>query len=366
MRKYRYFLICQVIFMLTTSCRDILNLAPEDSFGDINYWNNESQVSNFMAGMHTDFRSHQFMFIRLGEMRSGSFTNEDRQNTSLNELPIINQAISEISPGITNWAGFYSSIYQTNLFIEQVSRADFMPASSRNFYLGQAYVIRAFYYFHLLRTYGGVPIITNPDIRSTNNPVDLRMPRAKEEEVLAFIKEDINKSVDLFGDSSSPAEKSQWSPNAALMLKGEIYLWSAKVYDNPSDLNVAKEALLAVKGTKLLNDFEDVFDYGNKNNDEIILAVRHLVNEAEMANYNTFLYQLANFSNLHYKDSSGTSQLLVDPLEIAMSGPIQRYGYKFELFQSYDLKDKRRDATFYDYYKVDNVVDLRTRLDVYC
>ena len=31
---------------------------------------------------------------------------------------------------------------------------------------------------------------------------------------------------------------------------------------------------------------------------------------------------------------------------------IQRYGYTFELFQSYDLADKRRNATFYDYYKV--------------
>lgn len=130
-------------------------------------------------------------------------------------------------------------------------------------------------------------------------------------------------------------------------------MWSAKVYGNHSDLSTAKEALLAVKGTRLLNDFKEVFDYENKNNDEIILAIRYLINEAEMASYNTFLYQLANFSNLHYKDSSGTGELLVDPLEIATSGPIQRYGYTFELFQSYDLKDQRRDATFYDYYRLD-------------
>ena len=31
---------------------------------------------------------------------------------------------------------------------------------------------------------------------------------------------------------------------------------------------------------------------------------------------------------------------------------IQRYGYTFDLFASYDVADKRRSATFYDYYKV--------------
>ena len=49
---------------------------------------------------------------------------------------------------------------------------------------------------------------------------------------------------------------------------------------------------------------------------------------------------------------------MVDPLNIADTNSqqiIQRYGYTFDLFQSYNIKDKRRDATFYDYYKVTKV-----------
>src|SRR5690606_1916479 len=57
--------------------------------------------------------------------------------------------------------------------------------------------------------------------------------------------------------------------------------------------------------------------------------------------------------------SSGSGSTLVDPLMIAATNNrqiIQRYAYTFELFQSYDLADKRRDATFYDYYKVNTSV----------
>ena len=59
------------------------------------------------------------MFIRLGEMRGGNYSNIDRQNTSLNELPIIEQRIDENSSGVSSWAGFYDPILQINLFIQK-------------------------------------------------------------------------------------------------------------------------------------------------------------------------------------------------------------------------------------------------------
>jgi len=139
------------------------------------------------------------------------------------------------------------------------------------------------------------------------------------------------------------------------MLKGEVYLWSAKVYGNTGDLAEAKNALNAVSGTSLVQNFADVFAYNKKNNSEVIFALRYQVGEAEQPTYSFFLYSTYNFDNLHYKDSLASGPLLVDPLQIAASNQyqiIQRYAYTFELFKSYDLKDKRRDATFYDFYKV--------------
>ncbi|HRP58236.1 RagB/SusD family nutrient uptake outer membrane protein [Agriterribacter sp.] len=353
MNKFKYIVYIALVAIVATSCRKTLELAPEDYYGDGNFWQNESQVTNFMVGLHKQFRDNRFMFLRLGEMRGGGFSNTDRQNTSLSELTIINHDIEETSSGIGSWAGFYGPILQLNLFIQKVEAADFLVADKKNYLLGQAYAMRAYYYFHLLRTYGGVPIQLEPEVSNGNtDAVALRKARASEAEVLDAIKADVNKSISLFGTAGAPADKSQWNPLASLMLKGEVYLWSAKLYNTTADLAEAKSALNAVTGTSLLPSFGDVFK--TKNNSEVIFAVRYRDGEAEMGTaYSYFLYSTYNFDNLHVKDSTTLGPTLVDPLNIA-SAPaqiIQRYAYTYELFQSYDVADTRRDATFYDYYK---------------
>ena len=201
-----------------------------------------------------------------------------------------------------------------------------------------------------------VPLRLEPEVLNGNtDPVLLRKARSTEAETLASIKSDVSKSVGFFGTASSPAEKSQWSPKATFMLKGEVMLWSAKVYGTSADLAEAKSALTSISGNTLQTSFANAFAFAQKNNNEIIFSLRYLVGEAEMGGVSQYLYSTFNFDNLHYKDSLATGSLLVDPLVIAAPNSqqiIQRYGYTFELFKAYDVKDKRRDATFYDYYKV--------------
>lgn len=366
MKKIKIYLCWALLSVLASSCQNALDLAPQDYFGSGNFWQNEAQVSNFMVGLHKQFRDNQFQFLRLGELRGGNYSTVDRQATSLAELPVIEQRLEETSSGVSNWAGFYGPILQINLFIQKVEAITFLSENRKSYLLGQAYAMRAYYYFHLLRTYGGVPLILSADVlNGTIDAVLLRRPRAADTEVLGAIKADINKSVSLFGTQAAPADKSQWSPNAAMMLKGEVFLWSAKVFGTAADLTEAKSALNAITGTSLLPSFANVFAYGQKNNSEIIFAIRYRVGEAEMTGVAAYTYSTFNFNGLHYKDSTasaGVGNFLVDPLILAAPNSqqvIQRYAYTFELFQSYNLADTRRNATFYDYYKVNTDVTPR-------
>jgi hypothetical protein len=203
-----------------------------------------------------------------------------------------------------------------------------------------------------------VPIWLEPEVLNGNtNQETLRRARSTEAEVLAVIKNDINTSLEFFGSSAS-TDKYQWNPHAARMLKGEIYLWSAKVGGTTADLAEAKSSLLAVTDYSLLPAFKDVFAYGKKRNAEIIFALPYRVGEAELPGVAAYTYSTFNFDGQHYKDSTvsaGVGNFLVDPLVLAQTNSqqiIQRYRYTFELFQSYDVADQRRNATFYDYYKV--------------
>lgn len=361
MKKLKNIAVIALLAFATQSCHKTLELAPEDYFASNNFWKNEAQVTNFMVGLHNQFRGSQFMFYRMGEMRGGGLSNVDRTGASLSELTIIQQDLKEDNAGISNWGGFYNPILQINLFISKVEPIDFLPAAKKSYMLGQAYAMRAFYYFQLLRTYGGVPLRLTPDVITNTDPVSLRMTRSSEADVLAAIKSDVNTALTNFG-SAGTLSKNQFSPNAARMLKGEVYLWSAKVYGNTADLAEAKTTLQSITGSSLLPNFKDVFSYGNKNNNEIIFSMHFGVGEASLSPVQQFTYATFNFDNQNYKDSmasAGVGNFLVDPLNIASSPLqiIQRYGYTFELFETYNLADKRRDATFYDYYDVNTSVN---------
>lgn len=357
-KLYKALMMAVLLGGTLSSCKKTLELAPEDYFGDNNFWQTETQVTNFMVGLHKQFRDNTFMYIRLGEMRGGAYSNVDVQNTSLNELNIIEQRIEENSAGVGGWGGFYNPILQINLFLQRVGESNFLAADKKSYLMGQAYAMRAYYYFHLLRTYGGVPIWLEPEVLNGNTDQEkLRRARSTEAEVLAVVKSDINAALASFGNSAS-TNKYQWSPDAAKMLKGEIFLWSAKVYGNTADLAEAKSALQSISGYSLQAEFKDAFAYDKKKNSEIIFAVPFRVGEAEMPGVSAYTYSTFNFDGQHYKDSTvsaGVGNFLVDPLVIAATNSqqiIQRYRYKFELFQAYDVNDQRRDATFYDYYKV--------------
>lgn len=343
-----------------------LQLAPEDFFASENFWKNTAQVDGAMTGLHSQLRGFQFTFFTLGEMRAGtlrtgtSFTG----TASLNSASVITQDIRESSPGISGWAGFYRPIFDVNNFIYQVEQATYLGASEKGYYLGQAYGLRAFYYFWLFRTYGRVPLAKEPSLllKNPKSAQDLFLARsATEKETLDFIKTDIDKSVTSFaGNYTVKFQKAQWSLLATQMLKSEIYLWSAKVKidgaaptTTTSDLATARTAVEDVIGrTSLLASFGDVFKSSSiaasKGNNEIIFALRNQVAEASN-NYSQFIYAITDPLS-GYVDDKGIA-IPADPLLVNGGGTIIRYEYKIELYDQFDANDSRKNATFLNFNK---------------
>jgi len=246
--KKIFLIIGLFTFLITFNACKKLDLAPIDYFASGNFWKNTSQVDGAMIGLHSQLRGYQFTFYTLGELRGGDLKDATGATgtSSLNSTAVIDQLLRESAPGISAWAGLYGPIFQVNNFIFQVEQATFLSASDKSYYLGQAYGLRAFYYFHLYRTYGRVPLATEPKVL-TNTPTSsdqAYLPRAKtEKETLDFIKSDIEKSVSNFaGDYTSKGQKSMWSLGATNMLKAEVYLWSAKVKtDRQAPANVTAD-----------------------------------------------------------------------------------------------------------------------------
>ena len=372
--KKIFLIIGLFTFLITFNACKKLDLAPIDYFASGNFWKNTSQVDGAMIGLHSQLRGYQFTFYTLGELRGGDLKDATGATgtSSLNSTAVIDQLLRESAPGISAWAGLYGPIFQVNNFIFQVEQATFLSASDKSYYLGQAYGLRAFYYFHLYRTYGRVPLATEPKVL-TNTPTSsdqAYLPRAKtEKETLDFIKSDIEKSVSNFaGDYTSKGQKSMWSLGATNMLKAEVYLWSAKAKTDgqapanvTADLSTARAALEdLIPHYTMQPNFASVFAYNNKGNSEIIFALRYAAGEATN-NFSQFIYQasdpMASFVNADggslvpnrfQPDPTKTG----DPLNVAGGGAIIRYEYQYAFFQTYDTaNDTRARSTFFDFYK---------------
>lgn len=370
MKKITLSILVLATIFATTSCNK-LNLSPEDYYTSENFWKSASQVDGAMVGLHNQLRGFQFTLFTLGELRSGVFKDATGATgtSSLNSASVIRQDIRESSPGISSWAGFYGPIFQVNNFIYQVEQSTFLTDADKKYYLGQAYGLRAFYYFHLYRTFGRVPLAKEPKvlISTPTSSEEAFMERAAtEKETLDFIKSDVVKSETSFGGVyTTKFQKAQWSLAATQMLKSEVFLWSAKVKTDgqapaatAADLATARTAVEAVLlQSSAQSSFANVFAYSNKGNSEIIFAIRYQIGEATNT-FNQFVYAqtdpMASFVTVGglplTSEQAGASAS--DPLKVAGGGTIIRYEYKYDLFQKYDTaKDLRARSTFFDFYK---------------
>lgn len=359
MNRMKYILNSFIALLLLASC-NALNLAPEDYYGSGNYWKTEAQVDAAMQGVHLRARIYYWEFFEMGEMRGGTLRiGASMIGTSLDNQNIASNAINEDVPGITNWGGLYYVIFPINLFISEVENGcDFLSESAKAYYLGQAYGMRAFYYFMLYRTYGGVPVITKPDVTSSTSAEQLYVARSTAEQTLSFIKSDIEQSEKYFGSAASNA-KIYWTPNATQVLKGQVYLWSAKVATGDhaaggkTDLGTAKSALQNVVGKySLLDKFGSIFDTKNKGNAETIFAFRFLEGEATCDAVGRFVAEDRYFNGLFFTKEG---KAMGDTLKVVnTSTHLLRYVFKWGLFESMNENDTRIASTFLPCYKKDN------------
>ena len=313
MKKIIIILILAVNLLFLGACNKLsLDLSPVSSITDGNFWKTPDQFNAFIIGVHSRFRTHAFNFYCMGELRSDIYGDNPfgGEATQGMERFWFNTLNSE-NTGISDYGGFYSNINQINLFISKTLPTNVLLTADKNYYLGQAYGLRAYYYFQMMRTWGKVIIQTAPS--QGFNLANLAKAASSNTDVMALIKKDIDSSTVHFAtDYSFKESKGMWSKAATLMLKAETYLWSSKqMGGGAADATIAKTALTDIQTNVptlgLMTNFKDVFAYAQKGNKEIIFAVRDQINESDLlsGNWSNFWPQTAYLGNF-YDSIAGT------------------------------------------------------------
>jgi hypothetical protein len=207
-------------------------------------------------------------------------------------------------------------------------------------------LLRGYYYFELLKRYGGVPLVE----KSTENGDDLKgLKRKSFDECVAFIESEINTVIPGLKDTWVGFDDEKWrgriTKSAAMALKARLLLYAASPLHNPNDnLEKWKKAaqaaydVIALNRFALYSDYKGLFRLGNgaDSNPEVIFALQGWArNDFEKRNYPIGYDQGG-------QGSTCPSQNLVDAYEMKATGAaISEPGSGYDPGNPYTGRDPR-------------------------
>lgn len=260
------------------------------NFGIGIYSNLPQGFDRFNGGMlaaATDDATHSGVdntVLRLGTANWGAFDNPDDQ-----------------------WSVMYDGIRKANLFLEKSAdyRAiivqDTVTEQGKQSYLTQSndlrwlraetHFLRAYFYFELLKRYGGVPIVT--EVLDNESAFDYS--RNSYEEVVTYIEAELELALPDLKDTWSGFDGDRLigraTKGAALALKSRVLLYAASPLNNTSNEQAAwVKAAEAAYEVIALNQYNLVDNYRNLfrsiTNSEIIFGRTYAAsNSLERNNY---------------------------------------------------------------------------------
>ncbi|MCO5949001.1 RagB/SusD family nutrient uptake outer membrane protein [Mucilaginibacter flavidus] len=283
-KKYGVGSLILILMFTASSCKKYLDEKDNSNFVKTNYFKTPAQAQTFVNGIYPQLHLFQngdaygeAPFITL-ELFSGHATSLGQ---SVNNGNVINQRTDAVNPGFEDvWKNSYNAIANANLALEQIPNVTMDDATKKKL-LGEVYFLRAFFYYHLVRLYGDVPLITKS---VTVDSPDLYPTRTDYKQVYDQVISDLLAAEASGLPASDPAGRV--SLGAVRTLLASVYLTTAG-YPMQKTANyalAAAEAQKVLDGTyTLFTDYAFLHDNAHKNQGELIFQGQYLVGVATNA-----------------------------------------------------------------------------------
>ncbi|MES2108195.1 MAG: RagB/SusD family nutrient uptake outer membrane protein [Bacteroidota bacterium] len=284
-KKYGAGLMLLVLTFTISSCKKYLDEKDKSNFVKTNYFATSSQARTFVNGIYVQLHLFQngdaygeAPFITL-ELFAGHATSLGQ---SVNNNNVIHQRTDAVNPGFEDvWKNSYNAIANANLALQRIPGVAMDDAAKKSL-LGEVYFLRAFFYYHLVRLYGDVPLITEP---VTLDSPDLYPERSATDKVYDQVISDLQAA-----EASGLPESDQTghvSLGAVRTLLASVYLTSAgfPLQKTANYALAAAEAqkVLTTTGYSLFDSYAFLHDNAHKNQQELIFQGQYLAGVADNA-----------------------------------------------------------------------------------
>ena len=274
-------ILLSAAFLLGSCEKSLLRPVPESVLTTANAYNTAKDMDLAVLGIYNSLQSRVPKDFELMEVPSGNvWVQYFATAPGIDEISTL--TVSPQNDKLNSfWKTTYNGIFRANLVLANIDKPTDYATSKKEQLTGEAKFLRAWFYFDLVRIFGGVPavttVITANESRNTG--------RASEQDIYALIVADLKDAI-----AGLPAPSSADWGRAS---KGAAVALLAKVYVYLKDWNNAKtyldELFSGEFSYSLLTNYADLFKVATEKNSEAIFSVAY----AAGTNGQSLTYDLA-------------------------------------------------------------------------
>ncbi|MFC4672164.1 RagB/SusD family nutrient uptake outer membrane protein [Dysgonomonas termitidis] len=156
------------------------------------------------------------------------------------------------------WKNAYRGIRQASIFMQNIDKSKVFNVSEIRDLKGQAYFLRAYFYWYMLRLFGPIPIIEDGTVDYMQSYDEIAQARNTYDECVDFIVGDLIKAAELLPADIRPVQDiARPNRGAALALRAKVLLFAASpLYNGKTPVEIAS-VLVNKDGTRLLPEAYD-------------------------------------------------------------------------------------------------------------
>ena len=214
--------------LLAASCVQ-MDLPSKNKVSDEDLLTSPSGMTVYMARLYSHLPLEDFKYMAKWGLNKNAWLGGlggDGTGESINRDDICRSFVGEDN---AYWDEAFTSMHDANHLIETLPnyRSNFNSEMQYNEFLGEGYFVRAFVLYQMARRYGGVPLAIKQIDYDPENPDNMELPRASEEETWEQICADFTKAAELLPETSS--KRGYANKYVALTYKAEAMLYAGSI-----------------------------------------------------------------------------------------------------------------------------------------
>lgn len=251
-------------------CKKSLNINNPDALTNTQFWKSASDaklgVNAVYSTLHREGLGDWYFFSTIIRADEGWSKSPNADNVNyFDQFVYTDYNFGDIAGGL--WGDNYMGINRANQVLANVPAID-MDANLKNQYLGEAYFLRALFYFHIATFFGNAPILLTPSL-----PTD-KPDMSTEAQVWAQVEKDCATAASMLPASYTGSDIGRATKGAANALMAKAYMQQRNYQAALAPLQAVIQSNLYSLTANYQDNFvattefnsESVFEYGNAEN----------------------------------------------------------------------------------------------------